>query len=365
MELWVKECQHIHGIMKKLLILFLCCFSIATAAEEAAAQAHLAEDLFKLKDFARARDMYQSMLQESMPAWKRAVIMYNLGCALIGNKEWEQALQAFDAVAIDNSLKPILRYRIARNRLLVKILQAEDLSASNSQKAIELLQHVIEEAPLAQQAYCMLEQAEGEICSQSDDVEMLRAIALHDRSSLIKKSSKQRIEHVQQAEGLDLLLAGISETTANVDLLDKHALDETKRKLYKDLLLKNAKNWKSLWDVVKKYYIGKEDADAQKRGNLFQMAQKNFFDAIDLLEANELNQARNQLVSSSTALRALIAISPPSEQVQPPSEPEHVQQQSVQKKSEDKVLELLMEMDQEDAPSAVQQPLQKQEQWPW
>lgn len=181
--------HHIGSFISSWLCVFLLGYGGLEGAEtvDEAQQMHLAADYFHVKKYAEARDIYQSLLQKNLPPWKRSVLMYNMGCALLGEKKWDQANKAFGAIAVDNELKPLLDFRIKRNIMLGHVRQAESLLADKSggPQAVALLKMALQEEVPAQQVFCGLESAEGKKpCEKSQEIERIAAIARKDLENI-------------------------------------------------------------------------------------------------------------------------------------------------------------------------------------
>jgi hypothetical protein len=351
-------------MMKKLFYLAftLLFFSSLSAIEvEDIQQMRLAKEYFQVNNYTAARDIYQALLQQNLPSWARAVVMYNLACTQLADKNWDQAFKAFSAISLDNPLRPLLNYQIKRNQMLLRIRQAEAL---NNVSSIQLLQNAIEEAAPTQQAYCNLQLAMGyATCENSVDVLNLKQIAFQDLAKL------QQMLHVNKVseslkEGLPLLLTSIEEAKANGEFLQKNISPQTKAK-YQTLFTAENQRWIPLWNALSNHIKNnKNDPEIKKRQELFDTAWKNYKEGI--AENGQSNKANEYFESSSKAIRALIEMPPPPSTGESPRKSENqAPTKNPPAQQFDKVLQQLLEMEQADRPIESAQPPLKKVEHPW
>jgi hypothetical protein len=353
-------------MMKKFFYLaftFLFFSSISAIEVEDFQQMRLAKEYFHVKNYSAARDIYQALLQQNLPSWARAVVMFNLGCTQLADKNWDQASKAFSAISLDNPLKPLLDYQIKRNRMLMHIRQAETL---NDFSSIQLLQNAIEDTAPAQKAYCTLQLAEGYAnCGESVDILTLKRITFQNLAKL------QQTLHAEKArgslkEGLPLLLASIDEAKVNGEFLKKKFPTQLKTK-YQNLFTAENQKWITLWNALNSHIKNnKNDPEIKKRQELFNTAWKNYKDGLAKVESNQSSEASLSFETSSKAIQALIEMPPPPSAGESPKKSESQAPMKNQPAQQfDKVLQLLLEMEQADEPTQSSQPPLKKVEHPW
>ena len=341
-------------------------FKLTAADIDDVKQIQMASEYFQVKNYSSARDIYQTLLQQNLPSWKRAVVMYNLGCTQLADKQWDQAIKAFNAISLDNPLKPLLEYQIKRNLMLLQIRKAESLKDASS---IELLRKAIDESAPAQVTYCNLEHAEGQDpCRRSEDIQLLKDVALVDLAKILQSSQDKRINDSSLHDGLPMLLSGVTEANTNADFLAKISSKDDLREDYQNLFLHEGQRWMPLWNVIKKRIdTNKKDPDLEKRQELLGSAKQNFEEGLNQIQQNQLEKAHQWLESSASDLKKLIAMPPPpaASEEKLPKEENQTQKQNQPAQQIDKVLQQLLEMEKADETPHPSQSLNKEVKYPW
>ena len=159
-----------------------CLMTILLSHSQIFGDIHLAESYFDAGDYTHAYTEYQGAFDDSMSAWQQAILLYDMGTALLAQGKWEEALTHFDHAAAQSEELPLLNQRMGSNRALANLmLFKERREGAETQATLEMLvffrrEMVNIDAALA--AWCALFAAEGaKNCPQSIVLEEIRAEA--------------------------------------------------------------------------------------------------------------------------------------------------------------------------------------------
>lgn len=337
---------------------FIFCFSFLIADDFQ--QMRQAELSYNVKEYSRARDIFQNLLQQNLPSWKRAIIMYNLGLTQLEDKKWDQALTAFHAISLNNPLKPLLEYNIKKSIMLLNIRKGEYL---NDLSSPELFRQAISEADAAQKSYCSLQLAEGETdCQISPEIQKLKEIALYDLANSLKTSIDFHISKITLKDGLPWLQKGITSLSEDIEFLKKKFGQE-----YLNLFLSDAQSWFPLWSALNKLIkANKKDPEIKKRLALLDSASDLFQKALDQVKKNAFEEAQQSFEASEKLLKELMQLPPPPAISEEQSdEKKESQMQNQKTRAYDKLKQQLLEMEQADESTTAPTPVQKQVERPW
>lgn len=174
------------------LIIFIVSSVYAQDEQQIKQQVQEAEALAENKQYPKATEAYQNMLQEFLKPWQRAVIMYNLGTTQMEQGDWSQAETTYHAVPLNHELAPLLKYRIAHNLAVIDFRQGVELIKKNPSQAVELLKKALSDIDSAEKAYCELSDVKGEQeCRIGDELKQLRT-ATEQQLKLAQEQEKQK-----------------------------------------------------------------------------------------------------------------------------------------------------------------------------
>lgn len=323
-------------------------------------QVRQAEVLFEAHEYLRAANSYQHLLQESYTVWERSLLSYNLGSVLIAEKRWNEAITTFGEVSIDNKTSPLLLFRL-KTELAWAYWQLglSALTQQNMKGADDALQSALQELALAQKAYCLLTYAEGvETCSSEPDLTSLQAMI--QRQKLLTQQTPEA-----HSQGASLLLEGVKFMLSELDFIKDTHVQEVLKKSYMDLFVNKHQEELALWSIIKPTYVQKNSPKQQVK--LFNEAEDQFKQAIVSIQQDHFEKGYEATIASKKALEQLLLLPPPStsSQEQESSTSEESSPESATEKSMQNVLQLLLEMDQEDAPSSTLPVIEKEVERPW
>lgn len=338
---------------------------------------HEAKAYFEAGEYTQAIDRYQSILQGSLESWQRAIIMYDLSIVWLAAGDWNQSLETFKSVPLDNHLAPLLNARIQRNTMLAYLLQGINIARKtpDDPKALELMNKVIELAPQVDLAHCDLQKAEGiKTCTNSFDVNRMKLIAQEYLAKFLKGDPKYHLAHIQLKEGLEELFQAATDASINARFLDEHQIPDKLRKRYRSLYLKEQEESSPFWSELKQKLKNDNQKGSEERMQLMNSAANKFSQGQSQFYKKQFAKSSEDFEASANDLKELISKLPPpppsesssdknkpDEQTQTPSEPSQAEMQSKQ----DQVIQLLLQMEQEDRAPKINQPVRKKELRPW
>lgn len=361
-------------IWKLLMIcLLIPCMIHANVSVAAKKQMREAEAYFESHNYAQALDHYQNILQEPLEPWERAIVMFNLGCVWLASGHWEDAITTFRSVPLDNPLSPLLSDRIQRNVMLTYLRQAVAISKSEKDlsKGIELLNQVIDMAPLADQAHCTLQKAEGTIdCQPSFDVASMKSIAQNYLASLLEKEIHPKKE-APLKDLLQQLLNAVTDAALNSKFLHLHEINRKLKKQYRLLFKSELSESLPRWRLLQQKINNDNQEGSSERKALLQSAEKKFSEGRLHFNQMQYEMGSQFFDASAKDLQDLIAKLPPP----PPSAPSESQQEQQEAPQEQTptqkedttvhVLQQLLQMEQQDKLPKSEQQIRKKELRPW
>lgn len=276
---------------------------------------------FEAKDFQKAREIYQALLQEDLPPWQKAVAIYNLGCTYLEEERWNDAVSMFQSAESSPSLSPLLKRRAKGNIALAYLRQALGLSENidpNSllsadiyRKAIYLFRKSLNLIDDAFKAYCELEKVEGKMkCELPFDLEQNRLLAKERLAATQENYLKFQISHATLKEGVPLLLRGLGYLRSDLNFISEQNLSEDLPKKYLELIIEDADTWMPLWNILKaKSQANSEKGELEKKElDLILEAQKNYQYIIRMLEKKNIKEAQLVISKVTETLNELIRL---------------------------------------------------------
>ncbi len=86
----------------KILFLMICC--LVAASGISVEPGDRARAFYAIKDYQKARDIYQEMLVNPFLPWEKAVILYNIGTVLMSEGRWSEAREHFNPLLLAKTL---------------------------------------------------------------------------------------------------------------------------------------------------------------------------------------------------------------------------------------------------------------------
>lgn len=337
-----------------------------------------AEAYFEAKEYLQARNIYQALLQGPLESWEKAVVMYNLGCVALAAGDWEEAITIFQSVPLDNQLAPLLKERIQRNLMLTYLKEAMAVNQTGKEtaKVVQLLRKAIDQAPKLDQAFCVLQKAEGvSECQPSFEAMGMKAISEYYLAIVLKQYEKQRAGQSPLKEGLSSLLSETDDGLSQQQFMMNYQFNEGLKERYKDLYSQEQKAADPMWAALKQKLQNDKHEGIEERLALLDTAKEKYIEAEAQFAKGHFKESKQPFEEAQSALRALIAKLPPpppqsggGAQEKAPPQPQAGATEESQGKSEQAakdVLEKLLEMEQQDKLPVPTKPIQKKVLRPW
>lgn len=276
-----------------------------------------AQLFFDAGDFKRAASQYKSMLDVSLSPWQQAIIKYDLGTALLSQGKWEEALQMFQSISLEDISLPLLNYRLQINIALTRLLMAKtqfeavkkDLNTSrltDYNSIIRRLREAYADTAKAKEFWCQLSIAEGaSTCETSVESEELHVEIKRQYALVLQHMHDFMLQHVSVEEGGIILLASAKAALGHVNFLMEHTIDEHLSIDYIEFFQHQDNSWMPLWGSVDN--LLKEDQDKKKR-MVFQKAQESFFKGIDLMKNRKYSVSLGAFQESISGLNDFVQL---------------------------------------------------------
>ncbi len=93
----------------------LLCLLAVIAMESPEERARHASVYAAARQYSRAADIYNELLQEKLQPWQQQTVQFNLATLLLDQQRWEEAIKAFQEITIDENSSPLLLRRYYYN----------------------------------------------------------------------------------------------------------------------------------------------------------------------------------------------------------------------------------------------------------
>jgi Ca-activated chloride channel family protein len=325
-----------------------------------------AEAFLESGEFAQARALYQEMLQEPLNSWQRAVIMYNLGGSWLGGKEWDNAMLTFQAVAVDNTLGPVLEYRRSYNNALAFYGKAEEMGQRDPDQALASLRGFLPQLEKVHEVFCNLTLAEGaSTCPSSTKVDALYSLFHKGIFQALEEKQKKILQVSDAHTTVSLLKERVKQLLKYYARLEGKE-DITRMAKYAALFEEEKQQWMTLAHQVAAHMDAKK---SEELISLLSGAQRQFVAAMEALQQAKWEQSKADLEDAEYFLiRLLEKLPPPKKSSPPPQEPPkmHPSSSSTAAPKITPTLEQLLQMEAQDAlPLPKVESLKSSDPRPW
>ena len=243
------------------LLLFLSISVFAQDQETAQAKAY-----FEAKDYKKALEIYETLLQEKLKPWQKTHLMYNIGTVLIEQGNYDRAIAQLKSIP---KTSPWLRQRINTNLVVARYRYAKMLAKHDSLDALTKSIFHLREALL-----------EGKF----------RSAVKEELATLLKLYNEEKISQATLEKELPLLLSGTQSAIDQVQFLQAKNLKDKLKKRYLEHYSTTIETWLPLWDQLKP----KDNAEEKFRQGLEQMKQGELEQSLQAF--HESYNALNQLM---------------------------------------------------------------------
>lgn len=272
---------------------------------------------FDAGDFNRAASQYKSMLDNPLPPWQQAIITYNLGTAKLSQGKWDEALQIFQSISLEDISLPLLNYRLQINIALTRLLMAKaqseavqnDPNASSLadySSIVRLLREADADVAKAEDFWCQLSRAEGaSACEASVEAKEMHIEIKRQYAQVLQHMHDFMLRHASIQEGSITLLASAKAALSHVNFLIELAMEDHLSIDYIEFFQHQDNSWMPFWESVDK--LLKQDPDKKKR-MVFQKAWKSFSKGIDLMKHRKYPGSQEAFQDSISELNDFVQL---------------------------------------------------------
>ncbi|MGA8165060.1 MAG: hypothetical protein WB791_08575 [Waddliaceae bacterium] len=296
-------------MMRRVMSLFLPFFSLlniaifwrGAEAQELSSLFRQAEARFQAKDYAQAREIFQTIERENLASWQRARLRYNMGTVWLAEKRWNEALETFSTIPFSPETAPLLSRRLKTNMAAAFFRQAADMRSQDTltlegySRALYLYREALINIRAAEEADCILQTMEGKkSCQPSYDLNQWEPAIKTELARTTQAFGEAKIREASLREGLPFLLSDVNRILEHIDFLATITLNDKLKNRYREFILHGAESWLPLWD-------------AQEKKNKEVEKPKAFFvEGLTAMENDQPADSRRALSQSAEALSQLI-----------------------------------------------------------
>lgn len=144
---------------------------------------------------------YEALLKETLPPWKKALVVYNIATIRLSQHHWDEALRLYRSIPFEAIESPLLVRYMKGNEALAYLGQAQSLPPDNDELALYLLQQSRWHIEEANKIDCQLREKFENLstCVPSDDLKNLGE-QVQQLSEAIKQQSREHLENAKEEE---------------------------------------------------------------------------------------------------------------------------------------------------------------------
>lgn len=254
---------------------------------------------YAIKDYQKAREIYEGIMVNPVPAWQKAFLLYNIGTTYMAEGKWIEARTAFDSVTLGEDPSPLLVRYLKTNLGVDTLRQAYELTLTPSydvDKAIWLLHNSLKNFEEAYQAECAMEALDSTNlsgCLQPHDLSEMKKIADQLLFEVNQTKRSHLMQSLKRVELLYLLIEEVNQVINFTSFLKRSDIPPEKKAAYSTLFYEHAQAQMPLWDKID---ISIKDSFVQglaalNQGNI-EKSSLAFENALRLLKELEENEAQ-------------------------------------------------------------------------
>jgi tetratricopeptide (TPR) repeat protein len=285
--------------MKKA-ILFLLFFSWL-AAEDDVLLIRQAEAYFQAKDYERAYELYQKLLDENLAPWQRERLFYNLGTVLLEKGDFDGAEAEFKRISGSVEGSPYLstasqtNLAILKYRKALRILRKQPLMLHDYSQAFFNLRTAAAHLEQAEEASCFLQKVKGRTdCRQGEDLRELRSATKKELALILKKYGDSRIADLSVRDGLPILLSGVNLAQSHLNFLETMPEEEPLKDQYLSYFFREIESWNLLWE------------SQQEQMESLEEVHRKYLEGAESLRRRKYDQSRIAFLDSEAMLNSLM-----------------------------------------------------------
>lgn len=232
-----------------------------------------ARQAFESHETSLAISLYHDLLRQDSSETKKAFLQYNLATAYLAARQWDDAIQTYREIILNESLPKLLKGRVRYNLALAYYYKAND--AKELIDAINYLR-------LANFEIDQMEEACLKPCDAAFEITNAKRLYRNALSEKVKQfwSHLNHLPTDTKLSALSYFLGGNSEAAA---FLGKGDIPSETKKNYLNFFLKDQALAKTLWDAL---------PENSSFGQLFSEAKETFERAKKAFQQDNLDESR-------------------------------------------------------------------------
>lgn len=271
--------------------------------------ARLAQSFYEANDFSQALDLYEKMLGTNVADWQKADILYNIATVFLAEGMAEEAEKRFHSIVFPEKISPLFLQRFYTNLALSHLEETDNdtkPSLQEYQNKLSLFKQAMHEITKAEKYACAQNLLEGTAaCTTPFNLAEIHLAIKQRQAQFLLQYSDFRIQNASLSEGISMLLSNIQNFLERLSLFSWKDLPPSLLSRYKEVYLKQEKDWIILWESMQKRLESEKGNEVGKE--FFLEAKKDFTHALSLLEKEHFDEAIQDLNKASKALTDLFA----------------------------------------------------------
>lgn len=303
-----------------------------------------------IKNYKKAVDLYNQILNQNLKPWQAAIVLYNMGTVHLEENQYDDAINVLTTVPVKDYPSSLLQYTVSYNLTLAYLGKAQALQKRPS-LAVDVLKKAKDQVHETHKAFCSLQLQKGaKECKNQTELAILEDFISEKLSVLLEQEKIDSLLHSTFNQGIKELINLIDESTKDLVFLENANFEEGQREKYQTLFLSEIQSWIPIWIYLKKQLNSKDP----NKIKLFNFAASHFLQALSHMEQRNYIKSKEQFALSKKNLEELLKGSPKeekkTEQKTPETRPSNDINEEADKEKGDigEVTQLLIEMNQLD-----------------
>lgn len=256
---------------------------------------------YAIKDYQKAREIYEGLLVTPLPPWEKAFLLYNIGTTLMAEGKWTEARNAFDSVVLGKDPSPLLVRYLKTNLGVDTLRQAYALTLHHpydADKVIWLLNDSLKDFQEAYHAECDFEALGSTAlseCLYPHDLSEMNKIASQLLFEVNLTKRKHLMQSLKSIELIYLLIEEVERTLSYTTFLKRPTIASENKVSYANLFYEQGRDQLLLWErigsPIKDSFV--QGLEALKAGDI-ERSSNDFENTLRLLKAFEEKESKEQ-----------------------------------------------------------------------
>jgi hypothetical protein len=286
--------------MKKwgiILILMAYPFIQSFAFEDLATINSEALAFFAAKDYSKASDLYERLLNQGLPSWQKTLLLYNLGTIQLRQGHLDQALELYQSIPLNSIASPRLLRDLRFNEALLHLRRVDSIYFTNAvmmkpDEQFFLIERGLERLRQARELDCLIRKFENpaDPCSRSSDIEIL-FLAMQNKMNQIRQQQREELLKNQEIEQTtSLLINSLQQLLSLLDTLSFSTLPNELATQYWKFLAISGLSLTPIWEQLNNQFL---DTEEKNKGL---EALQNYQAGIHLIEQHNIEKIKRSFL---------------------------------------------------------------------